>query len=141
VIMDDDTASTDCSLLSSFDSDMPFDDGSAVTLAHPASTTPSPSPAPAKVIAERKVKAVQTWSFARPPSSTEPKHDAKGHRIWYCKYRQCSSYRAISTTNARAHLRKTHGITQTSLEWLLISSRSQPCLQSQNECFLAQEGR
>lgn len=106
--MDDDIASIDSSLLS-FDSYMPSDDDSTTTSAVPAHD--SQSPTHAKVITERKVKAVQTWSFSRKPSSTEPTHDTKGHRIWYCKYKQCSNYRAISTTNARAHLRKIHGIT------------------------------
>jgi hypothetical protein len=105
ITMDDGTASTDCSHLSLSDLDTHFDDDSTLTLALSASTASSPSPAPAELI------AVQTWSFARQPSSAERTHDAKGHRIWYCKYRQWSNYRAISTTNARAHLRKIHGIT------------------------------
>lgn len=58
---------------------------------------------------KRKLKAIQTWSYSRPPKPGEPER-IKRARVWYCKYEKCKEFKAVNTTNARIHLESQHGI-------------------------------
>lgn len=49
------------------------------------------------------------WSHCRNPDPGEP-YSEGGRRIWYCKYPQCDSYTVLSTTGARNHMIKLHGV-------------------------------
>lgn len=103
-IIDDELVSTNGSDLSILDS--------ALFSNEDEPSTPSSnqlSQASKKRKKDRPLKAIKTWSFARDPHPGEPKHQ-NGHRLWYCRFKQCSDFRALNTRNARLHLIKQHGI-------------------------------
>ncbi len=58
---------------------------------------------------KRKIRATNTWSYAREPREGEPVKNKNGRRYWYCA--ECIFWREVITTNIRTHLHKKHGIT------------------------------
>jgi hypothetical protein len=109
IIVDDDNQS---SVLSTLD----FDAFSR-TISHvPGGKSSSSANTNIDAILKRKRKhtALDTWSYARLPREGELERSTTGRkpRIWYCSFFGCQTpvKRFESTTGARYHLKKDHGI-------------------------------
>src|SRR6516164_5299471 len=95
-VEDDDIES---SILSTLDSELHSCDGSS-------SSNPS-----IKAKRKRSVAAISTWDHARPPKSGEAERSSNARdKLWWCSYCINPTYSCASTTTARNHLRKVHGI-------------------------------
>ena len=56
-----------------------------------------------------KIRAINTWSYAREPCEGEPVKNKNGRRYWYCA--ECIFWREVITTNIYMYLYKKHSIT------------------------------
>ncbi len=88
-----------------------------------ASTTSATKSSLARAPKQRKPTSL-VWEHSRQPRVGEPVKDGK-IKIWYCKYCTDKTYRALSTTTARNHLKSEHEITTEYQERLIKSTSNQ----------------
>ncbi|KAM3536949.1 hypothetical protein ARSEF1564_010129 [Beauveria bassiana] len=58
---------------------------------------------------KRKLRTPETWKHFRLPQADEETHQSS-QRLWYCQKCCNPSWRTVSTTSAKRHMRNTHGI-------------------------------
>ncbi|KJZ70650.1 hypothetical protein HIM_09970 [Hirsutella minnesotensis 3608] len=58
---------------------------------------------------KRRLRTPDTWKHFRLPQGDEETHQ-NSQRLWYCQHCQNPSWRTVSTTSAKRHMRKDHGI-------------------------------
>ncbi|KAK2926576.1 hypothetical protein FoTM2_013467 [Fusarium oxysporum f. sp. vasinfectum] len=58
---------------------------------------------------KRKLRTPETWKHFRVPQGDEETHQ-NNQRLWYCQHCHNPPWRTVSTTSAKRHMRKDHGI-------------------------------
>lgn len=71
----------------------------------PASSSSTRQSQPKK----RKLRTPETWKHFRVPQGDEDTHQ-NNQRLWYCQHCHNPPWRTVSTTSAKRHMRKDHGI-------------------------------
>lgn len=58
---------------------------------------------------KRQLRTPETWKHFRVPQGDEETHQ-NNQRLWYCQHCHNPPWRTVSTTSAKRHMRKDHGI-------------------------------
>lgn len=58
---------------------------------------------------KRKLRTPETWKHFRLPQADEETHQSS-QRLWYCQQCCNPSWRTVSTTSAKRHMRNAHGV-------------------------------
>ncbi|KAM3517794.1 hypothetical protein MY4038_010248 [Beauveria bassiana] len=72
-------------------------------------SSPSTYESQPKTPKKRKLRTPETWKHFRLPRADEETHQSS-QRLWYCQKCCNPSWRTVSTTSAKRHMRNTHGI-------------------------------
>ncbi|OAA34130.1 hypothetical protein ISF_10026 [Cordyceps fumosorosea ARSEF 2679] len=72
-------------------------------------SSPSTYESQPKTPKKRKLRTPETWKHFRLPQADEETHQSS-QRLWYCQKCCNPSWRTVSTTSAKRHMRNTHAV-------------------------------